>query len=80
MISNNSRLQEEIWFHGNISRLQAEALLKQVSFFVFAEIFQNFTKTEVVSMKFKFCKNGGNSKKLKENFGKIFSIVVSTLL
>lgn len=30
MLNNNSRLQEEIWFHGSIGRQQAEALLKQV--------------------------------------------------
>lgn len=30
VVNSNSRLQDEVWYHGNISRQQAEALLKQV--------------------------------------------------
>lgn len=37
IIDSNSRLQEEAWYHGNISRQQAEALLKQDGDFLVRE-------------------------------------------
>lgn len=53
VVNSNSRLQEEVWYHGNISRQQAEALLKQVlsaKFLRFSKKFYHSHHAGIINM------------------------------